>query len=128
MHKKKKQITKEIGYIDEEICEKFNLSKTIDRRIIQSFDLYLHIQKHMPDFKDIDIYNNIATNLDKLLINPIFVFYDRKKNSLLYYSHMSIYVCLVVKLCDSKSSYIATIYPVNENKIRKMKEKSYILN
>jgi len=124
----KKRITKNIGYISEEILIKYSLFEYKDIPIIQSLDFYSHIQKHIADFNDVNIFNEIATNLDKIIQNPIVVYYEKNKNSLLYYGKLKTYVCVVVKLSKTKEHYVATMYPINENKLTKMKEKSYILN
>lgn len=124
----KKKATKIIGHISKEISEKYSLFEYADIPIVQSLDFYVHIQKHVENFNDVDVFNTVATNLDKIIENPLVVYYEREKNTLLYYGLLKTYVCVVVKLSKSKGNYAATMYPVNENKIIKMKEKSYILN
>ena len=71
-------------------------------------------------------YNNI-TGLDKIINNPIHVTYEKEKKSLLYYGKINEYVCCVVKIRITKNDcYVATVYPVNEKKLNKVIEQSYI--
>ena len=124
----KKKITKIVGYLSEEIMEKYNLYEYKNKPIVQSLDLYVHIEKHISDFKSVDSFNYTVSNIDKIIKEPQFVFFEKDRNSLLYYKKLDENVCVVVKLRlrDNKDSYVASVYPVSEYKIQKMIEKSYI--
>ena len=124
----KGRIKKVVGKISDEIIEKYNLYEYRNEEIIQSIDLYQHIQKHIPEFTSIDSYNHTISNIPEIISNPLFVYYDNERNSLLYFKRIDENVCVVVKLNlrKNKDTYISTIYPLSENKILKYKELSYI--
>ena len=124
----KKRITKVVGYLSDDIIEKYNLYEYKNKPIVQSLDLYAHIEKHVKDFQSVDSYNYTISNIDKVIKEPLFVYYEKDRKSLLYYKKILENVCVVVKLRlrDNKDSYVASVYPVSEFKIQKMIEKSYI--
>ena len=43
----KRKIKKVVGYIGDDISEKFNLEQYKGQEIIQSFDFYFHTSKHI---------------------------------------------------------------------------------
>ncbi len=126
----KKQIKKIVGVISNDIIDKYKLYDYKNTTIVQSLDLYLHITKHISEFSSVDNYNKAITNIENIINNPLFVYYDKCKNSLLYFKKIEENVCVVVKLNlqKNKDNYVATIYPISENKIQKYIEKSYIIN
>lgn len=125
----RKKINKIVGTISHEIAEKYRLYNYEGQEIVQSIDLYAHAYKHIKDFSTIDSYNYAISNIDKIINDPIFVYYDRKRKSLSYFCEFEDNVCLVVKLKlkENDDNYVATMYPVNKNKINRLKEKSYII-
>ena len=125
-----RRINKIVGYINEDIIEKYGLEEYIDKPIVQSLDLYAHIQKHLKDFESVDSFNHAVMSIPTIIDNPEVVYYDKNRKSLLYYKKIDENVCVVVKLNlrNNKDCYVSSIYPVNEYKIQKMIEKSYIKN
>lgn len=115
----KGRIKKVVGKISDEIVEKYNLYDYRNMEIIQSFDLYQHIQKHIYEFESIDSYNHTISNIPKIISEPLFVYYDSERNSLLYFKKIDENICVVVKLNlrKNKDTYISTIYPLSEAKI-----------
>ena len=124
------KINKIVGKISDDIVEKYRLYDYRNEEIVQSLDLYLHISKHIVEFKDISSYENTINNIPNILSNPYFVYYDNHKHSLLYFKEIDENVSVVVKLKlrKNKDTYISTVYPVSKKKIDKYKERSYILN
>ena len=90
--------------------------------------MYVHIEKYIKDFKSVDSFNYTISNINKIIKEPMFVYYEKDRKSLLYYKKLLDNVCVVVKLKlrENKDSYIASVYPVSEYKIKKMIEKSYL--
>ena len=116
-----------VGKISKEICDKYNIYEYEGLEIYQSLDLYLHIQKHIEEFKSIDNYEQTIFNLDVILNKPIHVSYNNKNNTFHYYGKINENVCCVVKVRINKGNcYVATVYPVSEKKINKAIEESYI--
>lgn len=125
----KKRIVKIVGKISHEVAEKYNLYEFENQEIVQSLDLYAHVLKHIKEFDSVDSYNNAILNIEKIIKDPYFVYYDRKRKSLQYFKEIDENVCAVVKLKlrEKDDNYVATVYPVSKNKIDKLKAKSYII-
>lgn len=64
--------------------EKYNLYEYKNKPIVQSLDLYAHIEKHIADFQSVDSYNYAVSNIDKVIKESLFVFYEKDRKSLLY--------------------------------------------
>lgn len=126
----KGKIKKIVGRISDEVVEKYELYDYRDKEIVQSLDLYLHVAKHVPEFESVDSYNHTMSNIPEIIANPYFVYYNPRKNSLLYFKEIDEDVCVVVKLNlrKNKDIYIATVYPISKRKIQRYVEQSYILN
>ena len=124
----KSKIKKIVGHISSEIANRYNLYEYEGKEIVQSLDLYSHIEKHINEFKTVDNYNCAVSNIDLIIREPDVVCYEKIRNSLLYFKKLSESVCVVVKLTlkKGKDNYVATIYPVSYRKIEKMIEKSYL--
>lgn len=123
----KKRINKIVGRISKDVARKYNLYSYEGQEIIQSLDLYAHIQKHVKEFNSVDGFNNAISNIDKIIDEPYFVYYDKQRNSLMYFKEIEEDVCAVVKLKlrEKEDNYVSTIYPVSKRKIDKLKERSY---
>ena len=125
-----KRDLKKIGYINDNIIEKYNLYEYSNKPIVRSLDLYAHIEKHKNDCKSKESYDYSIENIDNIIKKPDFVYYEKNRKSLLYLKKLYEHVCVVVKLKlrDNKNSYIASMYPISEQKLQKIIEKSYIKN
>lgn len=124
----------DINKIDKNIVKKYKLATYQNQKIIQDMNLYLHTYKHIKEFKSIDNYNDAISNVDKIIREPYYIYYDKNKNSLLYFKEINEDVCAVVKLNlrKNKDTYVSTIYPVNKTKIDRLKQREvnnkYIVN
>lgn len=125
----KERIQKIVGRISDDIVDKYKLYDYRGKEIVQSLDLYQHVAKHAKEFKTVDSYNNTLKNISNIIAEPIFVYYDSNRNSLLYFKEINENVCVVVKLNlrKNKDNYVATVYPTSMKKIMKYKEQSYII-
>ena len=125
----KERIKKIVGRISRDVAIRYNLYELEGQEIVQSLDLYAHTFKHIKEFKSIDNYNNAVLNLEEILKNPYFAYYDKSRNSLQYFCEIDEYVCAVVKLKirSKDDNYVSTIYPISKSKINKIKEKSYVI-
>lgn len=107
--------------------EKHQLSEYINRPIMQSLDFYVHIAKHIKDFKSVDNYMNALNNISEVLKKTEFTVYDKNRKTLLYYGVTEENVCYVVKLNLNKDyCFLASLYPISKTKLEHQKEKSYI--
>lgn len=130
MKNRKQRFLRIVGRVSKEITEKYGIHDYADKEIVQDLSLAAHASKHREEFKNDDSYYNTLENVDKIIESPFFVYYDPHKNSLLYFKKIDENVCAVVQLNlrKNKDIYVATVYPISENKINKYIEKSYILN
>ncbi len=126
----KNRFVKEVGYITQDVVDKYGLYEYNKKPIVRSLDLYAHIEKHKEDFQSKESFYYSVDNIDLIIQNPDFVYYEKDRNSLLYLKKLYENICVVVKLKlrDNKNSYVASIYPISEYKIQKLIEKSYIKN
>lgn len=123
----KGKITKTVGKLSDEVINRYGLHDFRNIEITQSMDLYLHVVKHREEFQSIDSYNNTLSKIPEIISNPRLVYYDKQRNSLLYFKKIDENVCSVVKLnIRKKEIYVASVFPVSENKIIKYTELSYI--
>lgn len=118
-----------VGRISDEVVDRYKLYEYRNEEIVQSLDLYLHITKHIHEFESVDSYNNTISNIPQIISDPLFVYHDSTRNSLLYFKEIDENVCAVVKLNlrKNKDSYVASVYPVSKEKIQRYKEQSYII-
>lgn len=125
----KNNIVKIVGEISREVAESCRIKEYEGQTIVQSLDLYIHIAKHAKEFKTVDHFNQAVNNIENIIKNPYFVYYEKEKNSLHYFAELDEYTCIIVKLNlkKNKDNYVSTIYPISKNKINKLKEKSYII-
>ena len=116
------RIKKVVGVISDNIVKKYDLYNHQNEVIIQSLDLYAHIHKHIKEFKSIDSFHKAIFNIDKIIKNPYFVYYEKNRNSLHYFGFIEEYVCIIVKISlkKNKDTYVSTIYPISKNKIDKL--------
>ena len=124
----KGRIYKIVGQISDEIVDRYKLYEYRNTDIVQSLDLYQHVAKHAKEFESVDSFNNALFNISDIIAKPIFVYYDFERKSLQYFKELDENVCVVVKLKlrKNKDNYVASVYPVNKQKIIRLKEQSYI--
>lgn len=126
----KGHIKKIVGRISDEVANRYKLYEYRGVEIVQALDLYSHVHKHIHEFKSVDSFNKAIFNIDKIISDPYFVYYDKNKNSLHYFAELDEYTCVIVKISlkKNKDTYVATVYPISKEKIDKYKEKSYIVD
>lgn len=110
-----------VGTISDEIVDKYKLYAYRNKTIVQSLKLYIHVEKHIKEFKNIHNYYRAIRGIKEIIADPYFVYYDNLRNSLLYFKQLSENVCVVVKLILKKNAncYVATLYPISKKKIER---------
>lgn len=114
------EFSKLVGYISKEAIISYELKEQLNKPILQSLKLYKHTAKHVEDFKSVDSFNKTMSNINKIISDPYFIYYDKKKQSLRYYKCLDEFVCVIVKLTNKKHLYVFTVYPVSQDKIHKL--------
>jgi len=92
----------------------------LDFNIYISLSLKYHTYKHKSNFFNYYSYYYTLNNISIILLNPEFVYYDTKKNSIKYYKKLKEYVCVVVKISDNRA-FVTTFYPISKKSILKLK-------
>lgn len=113
-------VNKLVGYISKQAIITSELLVHLNKPILQALKLYKHTSKHVEDFKNVDSYNTTMSNIDKVISEPYFIFYDKQKHSLRYYKKLDEFVCVIVKLSNKRQLYVQTVYPVSVDKIQKL--------
>lgn len=120
---KKNYKNKEIGKLTKTFCLKYGIPKDYyEYKIMQSFGLIYHVQKHIENFMNVESFNYTLCNLKETVDNPYYVIYDFEKNSIKYFKKFKEYVCVVVNITNFEC-HISTFYPVNKYNIDKLKNK-----
>lgn len=122
--------TKQVGIITSEIIKEYNLFFLRKNIIVQDLSFYIHDEKHKKDFINDDEYRKAIFNISLIIDKPYFVYFDKEKLSLLYYKNINNdsnkpYICVVIRLRTNIDSYVASMYPVSENKILRKQELKY---
>ena len=121
-----KSIEKRIGTVSKEICDRYNIHEFQGFEIYQELRVYRHVEKHAKEFKSIGNFQSAIFNIEKMIANSLFVYYDKIRKSLQYFGEINEYVCYVVKIKIKKNRcYLATLYPISKEKLNRIKEQSY---
>lgn len=122
-----KKDVKIVGKITEKVASEHKISEIVNRPIVQSLDFYVHIAKHVKEFKTVENYMSALTNIPNVLNNPEFTYYNKEKESILYYAKINEITCYVVKLnLTNDYCYLASLFPISLKKLEKKKEESYM--
>ena len=122
-----KRDVKLVGKITEQIASNHKISELANRPIVQSLDFYIHIAKHVKQFKNVESINKAIDNIPNVLAKPEFTYYDKEKECLLYYAKLDDYTCYAINLnLTTDYCYLASLYPISLKKLEKKKEESYI--
>lgn len=114
-----------LGYVSEAVANYWEIPEQKLKPIIQGKDwLNTHGKKHKFEFKSEYSYNQSIANLQNIIQNPNYVFYNKEENGLEFYKKIIEDVTVVVRVTGKKKLYLATIYPSSSTKLknRKIKE------
>ncbi len=122
---------KYIGTLKEEIAEYWKISEHKNKPILIYTDRKQHvIENHLKDFNSLEEIENIFNNLNIVIKNPDYVYYNSKTKGLEYYKKMDSDICVAVRINSGKVLKVKSFYPVKMSKIenRKKKEEQQFLN
>lgn len=116
---------KEIDILDKKLAIEKGLEKHAGKKIVQYAGLLKHIAKHEKEYISIESCECTINNIPTIIKNPDYVYYNEEKQGLEFYKNLMEKVCVVVQIVDKRELYVASVYPVREEKIsnRKYKEK-----
>ena len=81
-----------------------------------------HATKHSEEFTNEEGFQKSINSIADILLEPYFMYYDEVKKSIKYYKKIDQFVCVVVNIL-THNAFVATIYPVNQKSIEKLKLK-----
>lgn len=110
--------------ITNQYAEKYELDDSyIGKTIILYNDRISHIERHRFDFSTDTLLTQILNDLSFIIANPDFITRDNKNNSLQIIKRMNDNVLIAVRISKSNELKVKTIYPINETKYNKLKNK-----
>lgn len=117
-----------LGTINQDIIEKWYLDEYKDKKIVFYLDRKALCEEHLSQYKDESNYYYVMANLEKIIKEPDYVYYDVDKNGLEYYKNIKENILVAIKISNGNELKVRSIYPVTETKIknRKKKEKEAI--
>lgn len=99
-----------MGTIDESVIDKWYLDRYKGKKIVFYEDRIEHCKQHISEYeKEEDFYFTLK-NLDKIITNPDYVFYDRKKQGLEYYKKMRGNILVAVRVNNGFELKVKSFY------------------
>lgn len=114
---------KEIGILSEKIAKEKGLDIHAGKKIVQYEGLLKHIAKHEKEYISIESCEYTINNISTIINNPDYIFYNKNKNGLEFYKNLIEKICVVVQIVNKRELYVASVYPVCEEKISNRKYK-----
>ena len=112
--------------IDSKYLSRYNLpSQYLGKNIVLYSGRITHFAKHELEFSSKTAYNASVNNIDKIIKNPEFISYDPKNNSLEFVKKMLDDTLVAVRVSASTDLKIKTIFPINEAKKTKLRNRSF---
>lgn len=115
---------KEICKLEDKLAIEKGIEKHAGKKIVQHEGLLKHIAKHEREYTSIESCEYTINTIQNVIKYYDYVYYNEEKNGLEFYKNLMEKVCVVVQIVDKRELYIASVYPVREEKIsnRKYKE------
>lgn len=117
-----------IGKVSKNIAEKWYINDFIDKKIVFYDDRFEHCKEHINDYSNKNNFYHTYNNLNKIISNPDYVYYDVDKKGLEYYKKLDDNILVAVRIKTGNELKVKSFYPVEKSKIenRKKKEKNAI--
>ena len=115
---------KEIWKLEEELAIEKGIEKHAGKKIVQYEGLLKHIAKHESEYISIESCEYTINNIQNIIKNHDYVYYNEEKQGLEYYKELMEKVCVVVQIVNKRELPVVSVYPVPDKKIsnRKYKE------
>lgn len=115
---------KEIWKLEEELAIEKGIEKHAGKKIVQYEGLLKHIAKHEREYISIESCEYTINNIQNIIKNHDYVYYNEEKQGLEYYKELMEKVCVVVQIVNKRELPVVSVYPVPDKKIsnRKYKE------
>lgn len=126
-----------LGKVDKEIAIKCGIPDYAEKKIVLYPNDKKHCEKrHLSDFANKKHFYYAMSNLDYIIADPDFVYYNKKKDTLEYYKDIGQDISIRIRVENGPELKIKTFFPVEKAKIedRKIKAKyqesynKYVIN
>lgn len=87
-------------------------------------DRLAHIEKHIDEFSNHEIYTDVILNITRILQEPDCICKNEKNNSLEVIKKFGDNILIAIRISESKTLKIRTLYPINQTKYNKLKSMS----
>lgn len=114
---------KQLWILEEKIAIEKGLEKHSGKKIVQYEGLLKHIAKHESEYISIESCEYTINNIASIIKDYDYVYYNKEKQGLEYYKKLIEKVCAIVQIVDKRELYVASVYPVREEKISNRKYK-----
>lgn len=117
-----------LGEISQDIIDKWYLDKYKNKKIVFYLDRKEHCKEHLKQYAKEEDYYYVMANLENIINNPDYTYYDVNKKGLEFYKKMKENVLVAVRISPGNELKVKSVYPVSDLKIenRKKKEKQAI--
>ena len=112
-----------LGKINDDIIKKWHLDDYKYKNIVFYEERKKHIEKHKIQYTNEFEYYNVLNNLNNIIKNPDYVYYDVDKKGLEYYKKIKNNVLVAIRIAQGFELKIKSIYPVTDKKIENRKKK-----
>lgn len=117
-----------LGKVDKEISEKYKIPEYANKKIVLYPNDKKHCEKrHLKDFSNPKHFYYVMSNLDVIISNPDFVFFNKNNSSLEYYKNIWQDISVRVRVEYGAELKVKTFFPVEKTKIEEKKAKSKFL-
>ena len=108
-----------------EYADKYGLSKDfVGKKIVMYPDRLSHIEKHVDEFTSRGIYTAVVLNMNMILQEPDFICKNEKNSSLEVIKKFGDNILIAIRISESSTLKIRTLYPINQTKYNKLKSQA----
>lgn len=119
---------KEIWKLEEELAIEKGIEKHAGKKIVQYEGLLKHIAKHESEYISIESCEYTINNIQNIIKNHDYVYYNEEKQGLEYYKELMEKVCVVVQIVNKRELPVVSVYPVPDKRYQIVNIKSNITN
>ena len=114
-----------LGKVEKEIAIKCGIPEYAGKKIVLYPNDKRHCEKrHLQDFANKKHFYYTMSNLDYIIANPDFVYYNAKNDILEYYKNIGQDISIRIRVENGPELRIKTFFPVEEDKIEERKVKA----
>lgn len=112
-----------LGKVNKDVAEKWYLDKYINKKIVFYDDRLEHCKEHINNYEKEEDFYYVYDNLEQIITNPDYVYYDTAKRGLEYYKKLKSNILVAVRIKDANELKVKSFYPVTDTKIENRQKK-----